>query len=302
MMRRTDPASMQANPWRGPAALPLTCRGTGFIAVDMRTWIMLALWCVGMATSQATALRLDGTPTWSITKPKCTLELVGSIRNLNAFTSGSVKMVLFADLVPFPSKAQVVAEADLGQIPGYGEIDDFKRKVNVTLPTANGDYYFTLAVLEYTLAGWQTRAYVATGQRTLKNGDFLAGYKWRIPGKKVVPPPAGLVAGDRLRLTVKANFDLDAITPGTESRKTVRIEGVSSTTVSYGGKTYDTKYDYLVAKRTLNGVKRPAGNVTLARSGNNQQAEITLFFYNATGGIYRQAAEGRVTWGVFSYD
>ncbi len=261
----------------------------------------MLLW-IGLASAQATVLRLDGTPTWSITKPKCTLELVGSIRNLNSFPSGSVKIVLFADLVPFPSKARVVAEADLGQIPGYGEIDDFKRKVNATLPTTNGDYYFTLAVLEYTLAGWQTRAYVATGQKTLKNGDFLAGYKWRIPNRTVIAPPAGLIKGDRLKLTVKSNFDLDAITPGTESRKTVRIEGVSSTSVSYGGKNYDTKYEYLVAKQPINGVKRPAGNLTLAKSGIHQQAAITLFFHSATGGVYRQAAEGRVTWGVFSYD
>lgn len=263
---------------------------------------MLAALLMGLTGAQATVLRLDGTPTWSITKPDCKLELVGAIQNLNSYTSGSVKMVLFADLVPFPSKARVIAEVDLGQIPGYSQINGFKRKVKATLPTTNGDYYFTLAVLEFTQAGWQTRAYVATGQKSLKNGDFLAGYKWRIPDRKIVAPPAGLVNGDRIRLNVRANFDLDAITPGTESRKTLRIGSGTNVAVSYGGKTYDTKYDYLSAKRPINGVKRPAGNVTLAKSGSNQEAAITLFFHSAGGGIYKQAAEGRVTWGVFEYD
>ena len=126
-----------------------------------------------LARVDATVLRLEGDLTWNVTVPQCGFKLNGELQNLGSAGTGPIKLVLWATPAPYPSAGYNVGEYTLGQIPAGSQLSDFTVKTKSNLPFVNGTFYFTIAVVEYTLAGWRNVLLVPTGTRALYNGNFV---------------------------------------------------------------------------------------------------------------------------------
>lgn len=266
----------------------------------MKTLVLraaLAFLCLGCAHA---TLRINGTATWSITKPDCTLEVVGAIQNyapLNT-TSGTLKLALWVTTSPFPSQGLIVAETILPPMRGGEQITDLRRKVPVDLSGLTGDYHFTLVLMEYTLSGWFNRVAVPGGERTLENSDFLDDAKWRAKGNTFLMPPAGVVVGQRLRLQTKANSTFTRITPGTEADFFITFEEGDKAKLRRGSTSGTADISYRRGRDSLRGKRHRTGRVSIFSNG-VREAEVALFFRTNEKGIYRMAGGGRVTWGNF---
>lgn len=266
----------------------------------MKTLILraaMAILCLGCA--QAT-LRIDGTATWSITKPDATLEVVGAIQNYAPVTttSGTLKLALWVTASPFPSQGIIVAETILQPLRGGTQLTDIRRKVPVDLAGLTGDYHFTLVLMEYTLSGWLNRIAIPSSPRTLDNGDFLDDATWRAKGNTFLAPPAALVVGQRLRLQTKANSTFTRITPGTEADLFITVEEEGEAALRRGSTSGTADITYKRGRDSLRGKRHRTGQVSIYSNG-VRQAEVSLFFSTSTKGIYRMTGGGRVTWGDF---
>ena len=265
----------------------------------MKSFVLALAALCGLAAAQTTPLIIDGEASWKIAKPDCTFRMDGSIQNPgpNGTASGTLKLVLWATVLPFPSRGYVVSELNLGSLPGGYEIADFSRKAPVKMPTVSGELHFTVALLEYTVAGWRTRDFFATGKRAIKNGDFITGTKWVAPSKKPAAPPSAITPGDKLKLNVRATSNMDGITPGTEATLVVTAKTGSKAQLKYGSKGEKVPFSYTTGTGMLNGVKFQTGKLTL-----NKTTNVTLFFHGPHTGVYRQNAPTRTTWGIFRLD
>lgn len=265
----------------------------------MKAFVLALAALCSIATAQTTPLIIDGEASWKIAKPDCTFRMDGTIQNPgpNGTASGTLKLVLWATALPFPSQGHVVSELNLGSLPGGYEIGDFSRKAPVNMPASTGDFHFTVALLEYTVMGWRTRDYFATGKRAIKNGDFVTGSKWVAPSKKPADPPSRLAPGDVLTLNVRSNSNMDGITPGTEAPFVITAKSGGKAQLKFGSKKATAPFTYTTGKGTLNGVNFKTGKLTLDKSTN-----ITLFFHGPHTGVYRQNAPSRTTWGIFRFD
>ena len=175
----------------------------------------------------AAILKLDGDLTWEITEPRLTFKMVGGLQNSSpaGTTSGTIKLVLWANKTPYPSVGSIVGEYNLGQIAGGYQFSDFAVKTNSNVPTVTGDYYFTIAVLEYTTAGWINRLVVETGKHSLLSGNFTDQLKWTIPTAKVLAPVPALATGQRLKLTLKGSEYLNLFP--TESQTVTTVDPIT---------------------------------------------------------------------------
>lgn len=264
---------------------------------SLLSWVCLVVLSIGAAHG---TLYIEGTALWSITKPDCTIEVVGAVRNYAppSSVSGSLKLALWVTSGTFPSPGVIVAEADLGQLSGGGQILDFRRKVSVDVPKLTGDYHFNLVLMEFTRSGWLNRLAVPGGVRTLENGDFLDDEVWRPIGTKFLPPPTGVQAGQRLRLQTKANGTFTRITPGTEADLFVTFAEEGKATLKRGSTSGTADFSYKRGRESLRGKRYRTGQVSILSNG-VRQAEVALFFRTTTKGIYRMVGGGRVTWGDF---
>lgn len=310
-MRRTETAVMQANPSPPARRQPATAPGfrldlmAGRVDPEgMKTLVAALAGLLLMSAANASDIRISGTPSWTITKPDCTFKLDGAIQNLSPSntSSGSLKLVLWATLLPFPSRGYPLAEVNIGQLPGGYQLDNFTRRTTVKIPEITGEYHFTIAVLEYTLSGWQTRAFTATGKKRLDAGNFTTGAKWVVPSKAPKPPPSRLKVGDKLAMTPRADAELDGITPGTDAKTTATINAAGKTSLVYGSRKSTASYAYSVAPGTLNGAKYSTGKLVLNPSSSSQSATILLYFQSPISGVYKRTENGRVTWGLFRYN
>lgn len=257
----------------------------------------LVFLCMGCAHA---TLRIEGTALWSITKPDCTIEVVGAVRSYapSNTISGSLKFALWITSGPFPSPGVIVAEADLGQLRGGEQILDFERKVPIDMPELTGDYHVSLVLMEFTRSGWFNRLVVPGGVRTLENGDFLDDALWRPKGTKFLLPPTGVQAGQRLRLQTMANGTFTRITPGTEADLFLTFAEAGKATLKRGSTSGTADFSYKRGRDSLRGKRHRTGRVSIISNG-VRQAEVALFFRTTTKGIYRMAGGGRVTWGNF---
>ncbi len=257
----------------------------------------LAILCMGCAHA---SLRIQGTALWSITKPDCTIEVVGAVQNLGpaGSISGSLKLALWATSGPFPSPGVIVAEAELGQLRGGAQIQDFRHRVPVDVTGQTGTHHFSLVLMEFTRAGWFNRVVVPGGTRNLENGDFLDDAKWRARGNRFLMPPTGVTEGQRLRLQTKANSSFTRITPGTEADLFVTFGEVNQAKLRRGSITGNAEFSYKRGRDSLRGRRHRTGRVSIFSNG-LREAEVALFFRSTTKGIYRMAGGGRVTWGNF---
>ena len=279
---------------------------------------MKALLCallVALVTPQmvdAAAIRISGMPSWKIKNPDCTFKLTGSLENLSTSgtVSGTLKMILWATAVPFPSKGYPIAEHTLGQLAGGYQINSFTAKAPAFVPKVSGEFYFTISIVEFTTAGWLTRAYVDTGKMLLENGEFVTGFKWVLPNKPVIAPPARLAAGDELALTLKATAKLSMIPMDSQVRFKAAIKTWKSAAVTASGSTSPAIFNYSVTNGSLNGKSVRVGRLFLdyakaAGSTRKSNSTITLFFQGPSSGVYKHVAvspEGANTsWGIFAY-
>lgn len=260
---------------------------------------ILPLVLVFLSSAQASALRIEGTATWSITKPDCTIEVVGAIQNLSPINtvSGTLKLALWVTPAPFPSPGYNVAEAILLPLRGGTQMTDFRKKVPVNLDGLTGTFYFTLVLMEYSGYRWDSRVAVPFGTRKLDNGDFLNDTTW-YPKGPFLAPPASVTLGQRLRLQTKANSVLTRITAGTDADTYLTFDKTNELSLRHGSTRERTIYSYKTARDTLRGKSYRTGRVSLYKNG-VRQAEIALFFKSTDIGIYRMAGNGRITWGTF---
>lgn len=258
---------------------------------------VLVVLCMGCAHA---TLRIDGTALWSITKPDCTIEVVGAVQNLapSSTISGSLKLALWVTTGPFPSPGVIVAEVDLGQLRGGTQISDFKRKVAVDMPDLTGDYYFSLVLMEYTVSGWFNRFLVPGSVHTIQGGVFLDDSQWRPKGGPFRRPPALVQSGQRLRLKTKANNTFTRITPGTEADWFITLEDEGKAELKRGSTTARADFLYRRGRDSLRGKRHRTGRISILTAG-TRQAEVSLFFRTETKGLYRMAEGTQVAWGEF---
>lgn len=272
------------------------------VVMKMLACIITAL--LSVAQLQAATVRVFGTLSWKIQKPDCTYQLDGSIQNLSGFTSGSLKLVLWASPAEFPSRGHVVSELNLGQLPGGYQINSFTKRVSVDVPELTGNFHFTIAVQEYTTSGWLNRDYVTTGRKLLDNGEFVTGKEWLIPAKPIIEPPARLRIGNKFTLSIKADADLDRISDGTRSKTAVTIQKNREALFVLAGDDDDYFYTYTTGKSTISNDKVPAAKLYLDPQDRSGSSTITLFFQTSKSGVYKNVETnpdgGETTWGTFS--
>jgi hypothetical protein len=68
----------------------------------------------------------------------------------------------------------------------------------------------------------------------------------------------------------------------------------------YGGTKSRHLFRYGTGRSPLNGQSVRAGKLSFTTGTSANPTAITLFFFSAKSGVYRKAADGQVSWGVFS--
>jgi hypothetical protein len=220
------------------------------------------------------AFFLDGDLTWEITEPRCTFELDGELLNTGPSDSGTLKLVLWATAVPYPA-------------PGT----NYKVRTTSDVPLISGDYHFTIAVAEYTTSGWRNVLLVPTGTKRLTSGDFTAQKKWSLPTAKVTAPPAKLLKGDVLRLTLKATDEMNLLPDDAQEVTTLTIKTNTKLDAKMPPDISKAVYTYTVKKNRFNGKKVKSGRLFADFQKVDDEAEsnftYTLFFQGPTSGTYK---------------
>jgi hypothetical protein len=258
----------------------------------------------------AASLKLDGDLTWEITEPRCLITLDGGIQNLGPSdsSSGTLKLVLWATSAPFPSRGHVVAEHTLGEIGGGYQFSDFSVKTRSDVPNVTGIYHFTLAVLEYTTAGWRTQLVVRTGTRSLTKGDFTDQKKWKLSNKNLIKPPAALGYNKTLSLRQMATVELNEYPVTSQVATSINVRKLNKVRVTNAAGTSSALFTYQTGKTTLKGLKVPVGTLSLdyaAATGSKTKstAKFTLYFRSANSGFYRTVetlgSSQEIHWGEF---
>lgn len=273
------------------------------------TLLVLALPALADST-----IRIVGTPKWRITPPLCTFTVNGPIQNLSpaGTTSGTLRLVLYMSPNPFPSPGAVaVSQHTLGQLGGQFQIDRVKAKEPASVPDVTGNYFFTVAVIEYTAAGWRTRAFAEAGRRKLKNGVFVAGKQWKIPKDTVLPPPVKMRNKTLFKFKTKATEQLDRIASDSQTKTEVKIRRAKNCRYqSIVGKT-KAKYKYKAGRGKVQGKRVDVGKLTVDFAStfgtfNQTESRFVLYYTAAGSGYYKRTdiagADRQVTWGLFTME
>jgi hypothetical protein len=266
----------------------------------MKTFCSMLLVVFASLSLAAASFQIDGTPAWSITKPDCTLEVVGAIQNLSSpsTSSGYLKLSLWATLGAFPSAGKSVAEANLGFLVGGTQIRDFEDTVAADLSGLTGEYQFTLVLMEYIGGRWYNRVAIPAGKKNLDRGDFLDDATWNVRAGGFVAPPAHMETGRRLRLITMANSALTRITAGTEADLFLTFAENDEVDLRRGSTSGKASYTYERGRDSIRGKRFRTGRVSLYSNG-VRDAEIVLFYRSTTKGTYRITGGGRIAWGNF---
>jgi hypothetical protein len=277
----------------------------------MKRWILACALLLSLLRLDAATFKLAGDLKWEITEPRLTFTLDGALQNLDsAGTSGTIKLVLWATKAPYPSTGYSVGEYNLGQISAGYQFEDFSVKTVSNVPSITGDYYFTIAVMEYTTAGWRNRLLVSTGTRNLSVGDFTTQKKWSIPATTVIAPPVKLTGKNKIIMRERATSLLNRFPVASQVETTFDInKGLKLDAIN----TYDSSpasYTYVVGTRKLKHKAVPAAIVSVTYNdpgGYMPSADkIILYFHTATSGIYKSSAKygsnTEVTWGVLTLE
>ncbi len=271
----------------------------------MRTLIAALAIALSVTGLDAAVFKLDGKLTWEITEPRCTFELEGNLQNISppSSSSGTIKLVLWATSVPFPSAGHVIAEHTLGQIGGGLQFSDFKVRTTSKIPSITGNYHFTIVVTEFTTAGWRSVLAIPNGRKNLKSGDFADQQKWPVPGGPLLAPPAALATGTKLQLTLRATQLLNLLPVDSQERAKISIKSPTRATVSNRAGKKPVPATYAVKKVALNNSKVSVGSLSLTYPA-KAKAAITLYFKTPASGFYKSiestSAGTETTWGDFT--
>lgn len=294
-----------------PPDLPLDLADPEIEKAQVKTILFLVAMMFCLARTDASVLRLQGDLTWNVTEPQCGFKLKGELQNLGAVGTGPIKLVLWATATPYPAAGAIVGEFPLGQLPGNSQFTEFTVYTKANVPSINGDVHFTIAVVEYTTAGWRNVLLVPTGTQALANGNFVNQQKWVIPVAPVVAPPASLKKGSLITLTERATGEFNMFPVGW--REKIELTAKSSTKMSYVNDPRKTtvSYNYSVVKAKLNGRSVMSGKIVMNHSGADDvtfKNPVSLFFQGPDYGTYKSTVTGylwsgtigsAVTWGTF---
>lgn len=272
----------------------------------MKTLFCVIALVLSMARLQA-AFVLDGDLTWEITEPRCTFELDGELQNTGPLGSGTLKLVLWATAVPYPAPGYIVAEYTLGTIGAGYQFRNFKVRTTSNVPILTGPYHFTIAVAEYTTSGWRNVLIVPTGTKHLTSGNFTAQKKWSLPTAKVTAPPAKLLKGDILRLTLKATDEMNLFPEDSQEVTTLEVRTATKLNAKTPPEKSQAAYTYTVKKNRFNGKKVNSGRLFADFQKLDNDAEsnftYTFFFQGPDSGTYKSiesnASGEDATWGLF---
>ena len=279
----------------------------------MKSIFYLLVMLLGIARIDAgyLALRGDSELNWNVTDPICQFKLRGKLTNYSGIGTGQLKLILWATRVPYPATGMIVGEANLGALGPGQSFTNFTVKTDATLPIGNGDFFFTIAVAEYTTAGWRNQLLVATGTETLQNGEFVDQERWILPPFQAIDPPKKLKNGSTIKLKEKATKKLNKFPLGWRERTKIFIKNKHTLEYSNNTVDLDASYTYKVGKKRYRGHKGKAGKLTAKYSQSinlSYQSKMTLFFRNNKSGTYKdittsywlgESFGSTVSWGSF---
>ncbi|RYD23956.1 MAG: hypothetical protein EOP88_02085 [Verrucomicrobiaceae bacterium] len=263
-------------------------------------FLALAMVC-SLVRLDAATLNLDGDLNYNITEPRCSFQLSGKLQNLGAPT-GTLKLVLYASLKPFPSPGYIVGEHTLAALGSGYQFSSFTVKTPAKLPTASGTYYFTVTVAEYTSVGWRNVLAEEKGSRRIVAGDLVGQKKYKLSTEPVLPPIGKMKSGMFFKLAAKAAGDeLNAFPSGFQDKITVdikpgkKIESTLRKVVSKG--------DYTFAVKTAKYNKERVDTATLSADYGSYTAKYWFFYQTVSSGTYKcietRSSGKETTWGTF---
>lgn len=277
----------------------------------MKTFLRVLALLLCVTSLDAATFKLDGELKWGITEPRCTFGLEGSLLNTSpaGSVSGTLKLVLWATAAPYPSPGYIVGEYTLGQMGGgYQYGTNFAWKSVSSVPSITGTFYFTIAVAEYTTAGWRNRLIFPAGTASIKNGDFVAQKKWTIPTTTVVAPRAALTNPNSFTLNTKATVLKNLLPTASRETSTLTIslpgfDGVNRLKHITPTGLKNATWQYQVANGTLNGKTVPLAKLAVTYSSSTR-SDIVFYFHTASSGIYKTTdvtpSGKEIIWGSFT--
>ncbi len=252
----------------------------------------------------ATQVDLTGNFTWDITEPRCTFDLDGGLSNNTSGATGTLKVLLWLSQDPFPAPGYSVAESIIGQI-GSGQAINFNVRAKTNIPAITGSYHFTIVVAEFNNGIFVPVLRVATGTRLLQAGNFVGQVKWTLPVTASTPPPAKLLKGDQLKLTVKASEEFNEFPLSSQTLNTLVVKKPKQLTTKTGASVVGSKFNYVIKPAKIGTSKVSTGQLTFTPR-NKGKSVINLFFQGPNSGIYKRVEATsyglETTWGSFTFN
>ncbi|NJM37744.1 MAG: hypothetical protein HC845_07735 [Akkermansiaceae bacterium] len=254
----------------------------------------------------ATTVQASGKLDWEITEPRCTFKLEGTISNRTTAPSGTIRLVLWATRAPFPSPGTIVAEQILGSLNSGTQFKSFKINTTSNIPNISGEYYFTVAVAEFSGGIWRNVAISDTGIRDLKIGDFVGQTKWSLPNLPVVSPASALQKKNILTLTEKATGLFNEFPGSSQTNSKLRFASKSKVSVSNRAQNKPVSFTYRKKNGKYNSQKVIVGDVAINYGGKDNfvsKTKLTLYFHTEKSGTYQSVESGRnkeAVWGSFT--
>jgi hypothetical protein len=254
----------------------------------------------------ATPIQINGKLDWEITEPRCTFKLQGTMSNNTTAGSGTIRLVLWATRNPFPSPGNIVAEQVLGSLGSGTQFRSFKIITPSNVPSITGDYYFTIAVTEFSGGIWRNVALADGGIQRLQTGDFVGQREWSIPNLPVVPPASSIKKKNILTLTEEATGLLNEFPVASQTTSKLRASSKTKLTVSNRANKKPVSFAYKTQKGKYNGQSVIVGNMEINYGGKDNfvaKTKLTLYFHTDRSGTYKSVESGRfkeTVWGRFT--
>jgi hypothetical protein len=185
-------------------------------------------------------------------------------------------------------------------------------KTKSNLPFVNDTFYFTIAILEYTVAGWRNVLLVPTGTKALYNGNFVGQAKWVFPIAPVVEPPASIATGDVITMTERATGEFNQFPLGWREKITLTAKSSGKMKFANNSRDATVRSDYSVHTTILKSKKVWYGKLVLTYGDLNHLTftdTVSLFFQGPNYGTYKSLVTGTLwsgttftsasTWGTF---
>lgn len=278
----------------------------------MKTVICFIAMMLCVSRMDAAVFSLNGTLEWNVTEPQCEFKLKGSLQNLSSAGTGTLKLVLWASSFPNSPSGAIIGDCTLGVLGSGIQFNDFTVRTLSNVPFINGTFYFTIAIVEYTTAGWKNVMLIPTGTKALYNGNFVDRKKWAIPNRTVIAPRTSIVTGNIITLTEKATSELNAFPAGWQEKTTLTAKTASQMSFANTNRSATLGYNYSVVSASFKGKTVSAGKLVMTQGTSSNitfKDTVTLFFQDPLSGTYKSVATGYLwsgtlgsstTWGVFT--